>query len=342
MFERSGPIRIFSNFKSYVTQIAGDARFEHVYIGDDRPLLETLAMIWKARKNADFLLLNIDPKRLLLACALFAILSPRPFRRCRIVSVDLLLRPPRGLLARWMNLFKGLLYRQVDLFILYFRDIDGYVRHFGIPRDRVAYVPFKVNSWERIRKKRDSLGEGDYALLSGATFRDHATFVEAVRIAGVPAILLAPGDSRAAIEQTGWHRKGLPANLKLDFHTDGKEETFLKYFEGARIVCFPRFSWDIASSGISGYLCAMGLGRYVAISRGPGAEDVLKESEAADFFDPGDASALAKLIRGAWENPEQRRKIAANGAKYAEKLGGEDRLLGDILQLLLKTSDRTP
>jgi glycosyltransferase involved in cell wall biosynthesis len=291
-------------------------------------------MLWKARWSADFLVLNIDPKRLLFACAAFLALSPRPFRRCKIVSVDLLLRPPRSLAQRLMNLAKGLLYRQVDLFLLYFRNIDGYVRHFGIPRRRVAYVPFKVNSWERIRARRDSLGDGEYALLSGATFRDHATFVEAVRKAGVPGVLLVPGDSRTVIEQSSWYQAGLPPNLKLEYHTDGKEETFLKYFENARVVCFPRFKWDIASSGISGYLCAMGHGRYVVISRGPGADDVLKEDEAADFFDAGDSEALARLIRGAWEEPAHRNRIAANGARYAEKLAGEERLLRDILAAL--------
>jgi len=311
-------------------------------VGDGRGLLETLLMLWKARWSADFLILNIDPKRLLLACAVFLVLSPRPFRRCRIISVDLLLRPPRSALQRAVNSVKSALYRQVDLFLLYFRDIEGYVKHFHLPRERMGYVPFKVNSWSRVRSRRDSLGDGEYALLSGATFRDHATFVEAVKQAGVPAVLLVPGDSREQVEATTWFRSGVPPNLRVEFHTDGKEETFLGYFEHARVVCFPRFSWDIASSGISGYLCAMGLGRYVVISRGPGAEDVLREHGAADFFDPGDAGALARLIRGAWEDPEHRRRIAGNGARYAETLAGEERLLKDVLDLAERASGKTP
>jgi glycosyltransferase involved in cell wall biosynthesis len=335
------PLRIFSNFRLLDELLKGDSRYQHTYIGDDRPLPETIGMLLKARRGADFLLLNIDPKRLLLACAMFLVLSPRAARRCKIVSVDLLLRPPRGLRDRLLNFVKSVLYGQVDLFALYFRDLDGYVKHFRIPRERVAYVPFKVNSWEKVRARRDSLGEGNYALLSGATFRDHATFVAAVRKAGVPAVLLVPGDAREKIERKAWFRVGLPPNLRLDYHTDGKEETFLKYFEEARIACFPRFKWDIASSGISGYLCAMGLGRYVAISRGPGADDVLAGPGAADFFDPGDSDALAALIRGAWENPEHCRKVAANGARYAESLAGEERLLHDLLALLEKASGRT-
>jgi glycosyltransferase involved in cell wall biosynthesis len=281
--------------------------------------------------SADFLLLNDAHKRLLLACALFGLLRPRPFRRCRIVSVDILLRPPRTAKARIAGLARRLLFQQVDLFIFYFRNVDGYVKHFSLPCRRIAYVPFKVNGFERLRARRPALGEGDYVLLSGATLRDHATFVEAVRKAGLPAMLLLPGEQRGEIQQTEWYRSRLPPNLRVVFHIDGKEETYTRYFEDARIVCFPRFGWDIASSGISGYLCAMALGRFVAISRGPGAEDVLAENEAAVFFEPGDSDGLAQLLKQAWDERELRARVAANGAAYADRLAGEERLLRDIL-----------
>jgi glycosyltransferase involved in cell wall biosynthesis len=308
-----------------------DPRFEHECLGEAGSMAGDLRALWRARWSADLLILNIDHRRLLLACILFGITSPRPLRRCRIVSVDILLRPPKTLRARILNAFKSLLYKQVDLFILYFKNIDGYARHFGIPRERTAYVPFKVNSWEKLKARRNEIGEGDYVLLSGATLRDHATFVRAAAKSGVPAVLLIPGEARPAIERTSWFRSGMPPNLRVDFHTDGKEDTFLRYIENARIVCFPRFAWDIASSGISGYLCGMALGKFVAISRGPGADDVLADSESAAFFEPGDSDELARLIKDAWDRPEYRRRIAANGTAYADSLEGEERLLRDIL-----------
>jgi glycosyltransferase involved in cell wall biosynthesis len=172
-------------------------------------------------------------------------------------------------------------------------------------------------------------------LLAGATLRDHATFVEAIRKSGLPGLILIPGDARAEIENMDWFR-GAPSQLKIEFHTDGKEETYIRYFENARLVCFPRFAWDIASTGISGYLCSMALGKFVAISRGPGAEDVLAESGAAAFFEPGDAEGLAKVLRQAWDDPEHRGQIAARGMRYAESLQGETRLLKDILAALPK------
>jgi glycosyltransferase involved in cell wall biosynthesis len=236
---------------------------------------------------------------------------------------------------------KRLLLKQVDLFVLYFRNVDGYVREFGLPRERVVYVPFKVNSWDVLRATRPEAPVGDYVLLSGATLRDHATFVEAVRQAGVPAVILLPGDAKGELESMPWYRAGVPQNLRIDFHTDGKETTYLRYFEEARIVCFPRFAWDIASSGISGYLCSMALGKFVAISRGPGAEDVLEEPQAAAFFNPGNAQELARLIRQAWDDDGYRNRIAANGARYADQLEDENRLLRDVVAVLVRAGTRS-
>jgi len=335
---QQGKIRIYSNFPSFDSLLKNDPSFEHFYMGKSRSLVNNLRMLWRARWSADLLILNMSPKRLLLACFFFWIISPRPFRGCHIVSVDLLLRPAKSLRAKILNVFKSVLFRQVDLFILYFRNVDGYVKHFGIPRKRIAYVPFKVNSWEKLKARRAKVGEGDYVLLSGATLRDHVTFVDAMAKSGLPGVLLIPGERRLEIEQSSWYRSAVPPNLRVDFHTDGKEETYLRYFEGARIVCFPRFAWDIASTGISGYLCSMALGKFVAISHGPGADDVLADNEAAAFFEPGNSDELARLIKDAWDRPEYRQRIAANGAKYAESLEGEDRLLRDILKTAVEHS----
>jgi hypothetical protein len=75
------------------------------------------------------------------------------------------------------------------------------------------------------------------------------------------------------------------------------------------------------------------------ISRGPGADDVLSEPRAALFFEPEDAAELAAMLRRAWDDASLRREIAENGARYADALGGEKRLLRDILRVAL--ADRT-
>jgi glycosyltransferase involved in cell wall biosynthesis len=227
----------------------------------------------------------------------------------------------------------------VDLFLLYFRNIDGYVNQFGIPRERTLYVPFKANNWERLNQLAGEPGAGEYILLAGATLRDHATFVEAARISGLPSVLLIPGGDRAAVERSSWYTSGLPDNLRLEYHVDGKEETYIAYFEKSCIFCVPRFRWDVASTGISGYLCAMALAKCVLISRGPGADDILSENRSAAFFTPEDAADLARVMTDLWSNDSRRQHIARNGQEYANRLQGETRLLRDIIRAVGIASD---
>ena len=181
--------RIMSGFSAFADVLAGDSRYEHLDAGADTSIVGSIRLALRARKEADFLVFNNDHRRLLAACLVFALLAPRPFRRCKLVSVDILLRPPKTVRQKLFALLKRLLYKQVDLFILYFKNVDGYCAQFGLPRERIAYVPFKVNSFEKLRARRKGLGEGEYILLAGETLRDHKTFAEAVRRTGVPAQL---------------------------------------------------------------------------------------------------------------------------------------------------------
>jgi glycosyltransferase involved in cell wall biosynthesis len=330
--------KIISNFPALGPLLQNHPDFEHELAECSGSIADEVRLLRHAMSSADFLLTNVAHQRLFLACGLFGALQPRPFRRCRIISVDLILRPPQSAKARLLCHARRLLLRQVDLFILYFRSVEGYVKHFGLSGERIAYVPFKVNGWERLRGRRAALGDGEYVLLSGRTLRDYVTFVDAVKKSGVPAVLLVPPEMRGEIERATWYRSNRPPNLRVEFDTDGTEETYTGYFENARIVCFPRFAWDIAPSGISGYLCAMALGRCVAISRGPAAEDVL-DRNAALFFEPGDADGLAQLLRRAWDDRELRQRVSTSAIEYTNRLAGEERLLGDIVSTI---SERFP
>ena len=324
--------RILSGFSAFANVLSVDSHYEHVDAGVDASFRGSIRLALRARKEADFLVFNGDPRRLFVACLVFALLAPRPFRRCKLVSVDILLRPPKTPAQKILALFKRFFLKQVDLFILYFKNVDGYCAQFGIPRERIAYVPFKVNSFEKLRARRQAEGEGEYVLLAGETLRDHETFAEAVRRTGLPAMIVLPPSARGRVESMPWYRSP-PPSLQIKFHLDGNEDTYLRYFERAKLVCLPRFKWDIASTGISAYLCAMALGKCVVISKGPGAEDVLSPEHAL-FFEPEDARSLEGVLRRGWNSDQERRRIAANGAVYAESLGGEEKLLGNILSAL--------
>jgi glycosyltransferase involved in cell wall biosynthesis len=327
-------VKVLSNFKAMGRLLEGNPDCEHELLNTQQGVGDCLRLAWKARSSIDFLILNIDQRRLLLTCALYWLVAPRPFRRCKIVSVDLLLRPAKTPKARIVGFCKRILLKQVDAFLLYFKNIAGYHEQFGIPPKRTLYVPFKVNSWEKLNASRGKVGDGEYVLLAGATLRDHATFVEAIRRTKIPAKLLIPEEDRWLVQETAWYKTAPPPSLEIEFHADGKEETYLSYFYRARILCLPRFKWDIASTGISAYLCAMALGKCVVISRGPGAEDVLSESQSAVFCRPEDPSDLARALMEVWENKAECERVAQNGVRYAESLKGEDKLMSNILRAL--------
>ena len=277
-------------------------------------------------RQADLVILDDDQERLRLACLL------RPFSRFRLVSVDLILRPPSGFKARLRANAKRRLLSQVDRFILYFKDTAGYERIYGIDPARTAYVPFKVNGWEQ-RSSWPSAVEGDYVLCAGRTLRDVATFVEAMRIAGCPGIILQQRRSLLTQHGTAAWAGELPPNLRLVTDESDSLERFMSYMANARIVVIPRFRGDIAATGISTYLMAMALGRCVILSRGPGAEDVL--SDQAVLVSPENADELAQAISSLWRNADARSAIAARGKRYAEGLAGEQRLCSDILRASL-------
>ncbi len=88
------------------------------------------------------LLVNCSPR---LTLELGAARLCGRLRKTPIVSVDLVLRAPRTHAQRAWLAVKKLLLRQVDFYIHYFRDFSRFAKVFGIPGDRHAFVPFKVN-----------------------------------------------------------------------------------------------------------------------------------------------------------------------------------------------------
>ena len=277
--------------------------------------------------RSDLVVIDGDAKRLLLA-ALF-----RPFASFKLVSVDLILRPPIGGRARAIAGLKRLLLRAVDKFILYFRNTEGFLRYYGIRPERIAYVPFKVNGCDQAFWP-PAVTKGDYVLCAGRTLRDLETFVAAMARTGLPAVLLQqPADIMKEHGTTAWER-ALPPNVRLELHTDGKLETFVSVIANARLLVIPRFKGDICSTGISSYLVAMALGTAVVISRGPGADDIL--SGEAAFVEPENIDELAQAVSRLWHDDVARGKLVANGKRYAENLGGTARLNGDIIQESLR------
>jgi glycosyltransferase involved in cell wall biosynthesis len=316
-------IRILSNLKGLGRAAAGEEGLTHEHLGDGAGAPAFL----RACLRSDVVVLNIDQKRLMLA-GLLKLLWPAA--RFRLVSVDLILRPPKTWKDRAKVFVKRVLFSRVDRFILYFKDLRGYERFYGIKSDRAAYVPFKVNGWDRIQQMPPGTPEGDYALCAGRTLRDVRTFVEAVGHAGCPGVRLQQRRELLAEHGTAEWEGELPANVKLVVDDGDTIESYLGFIARARLVVVPRFVGDIAPTGISTYLVAMALNKCVVISAGPGAGDVLDGQ--AVVVPPEDAAALGEQIKSLWDDGARRSEVAGSGLRYARTLAGEDRLMKDILR----------
>jgi glycosyltransferase involved in cell wall biosynthesis len=291
----------------------------------DRYSFAKIAQDWqtylKQCANADLVIIDNDQGKVYLACLM------RPFFRFRLVSVDMILRPPRGFKDRLLSILKRALFTQVDKFILYFKNTAGYERLYGIGSAKIDYVPFKVNGWDEGCFPPTS-PEGDYVLCAGRTLRDVKTFVAAMEIAGCPGLLLQQQNEELRAHGTTPFTGDLPPNVRLTVDDGDDLATFLQFVAGAKLVVIPRFKHDIAATGISTYLMAMCLGKCVIISRGPGAEDLLKDE--ALVVDPEDIAALAEALREMWDDDRRRKQIADAGKRYADQCQGSRRLAQDI------------
>jgi glycosyltransferase involved in cell wall biosynthesis len=277
--------------------------------------------------RSDLVIIDNDVRRLCLAAAL------KPFASFKLISVDLIVRPPRGIVAIATAAFKSFLLSRVDKFILYFRNTEGFSRYYRIRSDRTVYVPFKVNGLDQPFWPQ-KVPQGDHVLCAGRTLRDLETFVAAAGRTGLPAVLLQqPAEIMKEHGTTAWQQP-LPSNIELKLHTDGQLETFISAVASARVVVIPRFKGDICSTGISTYLLAMALGKAVIISRGPGADDVLHDE--AILVEPENVDELAAAISRIWHDDVERAQLGARAKRYAEKLGGTARLNDDIIRESLR------
>jgi glycosyltransferase involved in cell wall biosynthesis len=302
------------------------SNYDHKLIGDDlRPW-----KLFRAARGADVVVLDNSYAHVIGFCFLKMLM---PLRRFKLVLVDLNLYQPETFKSRVIALFKMVLLKQVDRFALLFKNTRGYEQYYGIEPARSRYLSFKVNGWE------DGLSEytadpcvGSYVICAGRTLRDHRTFLEAMRLCGLPGILLVPddGDGTGVVTESSYE---LPENVKLEIHSDGKQETFITWIKESAIVVIPRFATAISPNGISTYLMAMGASRCVVLTKGPGADDLLVAGEAI-LVDPEDPRQLANAVSAAWNDCDLRRSVALKGRQHAEKMQGARRYMTDLLQII--------
>ncbi len=98
------------------------------------------------------------------------LLAPRS--NSKLIVVDMVLPVPRSPRDRRVLALKRALFGAVDVFVSYARNTRGIQELFGLPESRFAYVPFKVNDFERIAEMETS--DQGYLVVAGQTRKQEA------------------------------------------------------------------------------------------------------------------------------------------------------------------------
>lgn len=319
-------LRVISNFRRLDSIHTERFSVIHRFDADRGSIWSAVRLFFQAFEY-DIVILNNDTRRLLVLCLLRWIW---PFHSCRLVSVDLVLSRPRGWRRRLTAGVMKLLFRKVDLFVLYFVDLEAYNRFYGISPPRVSYVPFKVNSWDEIPLVDELSSDGEYVFTGGRSFRDLPTFIAAMRRLSFPGLLLYHNLSLMKEHGTHLDLSDLPSNLRAE-EDNGDAESWLQYILKAKVVVLPTMASSISASGISAYVLAMACKKCVIITEGAATRGLL--TDQAIIVPPADPIALAEAICLAWQDDDLRERTANAGRHYADRLGGEARLLSDIVDI---------
>jgi glycosyltransferase involved in cell wall biosynthesis len=280
-------------------------------------------------RHWDAAVLNVAPNDVLALCLLKRLF---PSSRLKIIAVDLILPPPRNLAQRLRIKLIGWLFRAVDLFIFYSKDTSGLQAVYGLPAERIRYVPFKVNDFNTVLNTPTS--DAGYILSCGRSYRDYATFCKALEGLPYSARIVATLD-QLRDNGTEFDLRSVPTNVSVVAH-DGASDSWIDWIARSRVVVLPISADALVPAGISACLVAMALGKCVVVSDSPVTRGILKDGEHAVVVPASDPVAMRAAIVRVCEDADYRAQVARTGREYALSLRDESRLGEDVVRETIK------
>ncbi len=210
--------------------------------------------------------------------------------------------------ARWRTWLKGLRLRlaarSVHRFVVWAsHEVDDYARVFGLPVEKLEYVPFHTTLFGYDYEERDD----GYLFAGGNYDRDYPTLVEAVRGLDVPAwIATTRPEQLAGID--------LPANVRVE---GTSAAGFRQALAGARLVVVPMQKGLLHSGGQQTCLNAMYLGKPTIAVGAKWARDFITDGVDGLIVDYEDPAGLRRAIRWVLDHPEAARRLAERGRERA-------------------------
>jgi glycosyltransferase involved in cell wall biosynthesis len=229
-----------------------------------------------------------------------------PWGRQRHVVVDCNWYEPAG---KWSAWFKRLRLnwaaRSVHRFVVWAsHEIEDYARVFGLPPEKLVYVPFH----DTLRGYDYEIRDDGYLFAGGNYDRDYGLLVEAVRDLQVPTWIATTRPEQLA-------GTPLPPHVRIEGTT---AEGFRQAMAAARLVVIPMKADLLHSGGQQTCLNAMLLGKpTIAIGR-KWATDFIADGEDGLIVDYGDVNGLSRAIRQILDDPDAARAMGERARLRAE------------------------
>jgi glycosyltransferase involved in cell wall biosynthesis len=228
-----------------------------------------------------------------------------PWGRKQHVMIDCLwdLRP--GTARAWFKRLRlRLAARSVHRFVVWAsHEVEDYAREFGIPPDKLVYVPFHITAHDYEYDVRDD----GYLFAGGNSGRDYRPLIEAVRPLDLPVWIAS---TRASL----FRDVELPANVRVEPTTPAG---FRQAMAGARLVVVAMESGLLHSGGQQTCLNAMFMGKpTIAVGR-KWAADFIEDGVNGLIVDYDDPVGLRRAIAWIIENPEAARRMGEQARRHA-------------------------
>jgi glycosyltransferase involved in cell wall biosynthesis len=222
-------------------------------------------------------------------------------------------------------------FKFIDKFIFLHKDTSGYFEYYGISKYKCIYVPFKANNIDQLSNYQ--ISDHGYLLSCGASYRDYILLANALKRYPCKTVIVLPVAQSACYHHSIIDEALFDDNVRIIRHNFNKDSWY-DILSKCRAVALPIRSDSIQCAGISVYLEAMAFGKPVIITEGPATRGLLT-GDTAVVCPPNDPIAFSVAIKKVMENNEYRQTLSKNGYTYVKSLGGENRLVKDILNVLI-------
>jgi hypothetical protein len=228
-----------------------------------------------------------------------------PWGRKQHVMIDCLWDQRPGTVRAWLKRLRlRLAARSVHRFVVWAsHEVEDYARAFGLPREKLVYVPFHTT----VHDYDYEVTDGAYLFAGGNYGRDYRPLIEAVRPLDLPVWIAC---TRASL----FHGIDLPAHVRVE---PTSPLGFRQAIAGARLAVIAMESGGLHSGGQQTCLNSMYMGKpTIAVGR-RWATDFIEDGVTGLIVDYDDPIGLRKAILRVMENPEEARRMGERARERA-------------------------